>query len=577
MESGWIEKKDHQYVLSSKPADIQIPDTIQGIIAARIDRLDDSLKRTMQVASVIGREFAFPILEAISAMKEDLKSHLLSLQGLEFIYKKRLFPELEYIFKHALTQEVAYNSLLLKRRKEIHEKIGKAIEVLYPDRLEDFYEIIAHHYSMNENPEKAYQYLILSGTKATKNYSNWEAFHFYKKAIDILAIIPENETNKRKQIEVILLMAVPMGRLAYPEDSFEILQKGEMLSKELNDEKSHAQLLGLIGIYHTLRAGDSLLGIRYSEDSFQEAENLQDIDLMAPIGMDLCISYHFVGEYFKLTDVASKVIALLERNKKQSESFGRPYNAYSILFSYYALSMDMLGSFDQGSILFEKGLAYALEVKNLDSLSLLELNHGLAQNVKGNGQTGIEHLQNCIRYCEEGHVIVYLGLAWTGIGWGHYLLGNLEAGRQHMEKGLQIQSDAGIPFLMSLHYLLLSMVYFDSGDLKKAQNYIQEALTFSKKNNEAWAEGLGLIFSGRILGKAEKTQFRVAEEYILQGIKILKERRMKPFYSQGYLILAELYVAMGQKIKALLYLKKAQMMFKRMGMDYWLAVTKNLS
>ena len=87
---------------------------------------------------MIGREFAFPILEAISAMKEDLKSHLLSLQGLEFIYKKRLFPELEYIFKHALTQEVAYNSLLLKRRKEIHEKIGKAIEVLYPDRLEIF-------------------------------------------------------------------------------------------------------------------------------------------------------------------------------------------------------------------------------------------------------------------------------------------------------------------------------------------------------------------------------------------------------------------------------------------------------
>jgi predicted ATPase len=91
------------------------------------------LKRIMQVASVIGREFAFRILQAISGMHEELKSSLLNLQGLEFIYEKSLFPELEYIFKHALTQEVAYNSLLLKRRKEIHEKIGRAIEELYPE------------------------------------------------------------------------------------------------------------------------------------------------------------------------------------------------------------------------------------------------------------------------------------------------------------------------------------------------------------------------------------------------------------------------------------------------------------
>jgi predicted ATPase len=103
---------------------------------------------------------------------------------MEFIYEKTLFPELEYIFKHALTQEVAYNSLLLKRRKEIHERIGKAIDELYPNRLEEFYEMLAHHYSRAENSEKACHYLKLSGDKATRNYSNWEAFRFYREAID---------------------------------------------------------------------------------------------------------------------------------------------------------------------------------------------------------------------------------------------------------------------------------------------------------------------------------------------------------------------------------------------------------
>ena len=128
LENGAIQCKDQRCALIKKASEIQVPDTIQGIIAARMDRLEDNLKRTMQVASVIGRDFAFRILETISEMRKELKSYLLNLQGLEFIYEKRLFPELEYIFKHALTQEVAYNSLLQKRRTEIHEKIGRAIE-----------------------------------------------------------------------------------------------------------------------------------------------------------------------------------------------------------------------------------------------------------------------------------------------------------------------------------------------------------------------------------------------------------------------------------------------------------------
>ena len=138
VENGTIKKQENKYILSRKITEINVPDTVQGIIAARMDRLEENLKRTMQVASVIGRDFAFRILQTITGMHEELKSYLRNLQGLDFIYEKRLFPELEYIFKHALTQEVAYNSLLLKRRKHIHENIGKAIEELYSERLEEF-------------------------------------------------------------------------------------------------------------------------------------------------------------------------------------------------------------------------------------------------------------------------------------------------------------------------------------------------------------------------------------------------------------------------------------------------------
>ena len=185
LENGSIEKKDQQYILSRDVSEIEVPDTIHGIIAARMDRLEENLKRTMQVASVIGREFAFRILQTIIQMREDIKTNLLNLQGLEFIYEKSLFPELEYIFKHALTQEVAYNSLLQKRRKEIHENIGQAIEQIYAERLEEFYEILAYHATAAGQKERALRYLIRASERAHRAAAHREEATLLMRALTI--------------------------------------------------------------------------------------------------------------------------------------------------------------------------------------------------------------------------------------------------------------------------------------------------------------------------------------------------------------------------------------------------------
>ncbi|MBW1774955.1 MAG: hypothetical protein JRJ82_19030 [Deltaproteobacteria bacterium] len=130
-------------------------------------------------------------------VQEELKTSLLKLQGLEFIYEKRLFPELEYIFKHAVTQEVAYNSLLRRKRREIHENIGNALERIYQEKLDEFVEIIAHHYAQSDNHEKSTHYLILAGDRAMRNNSGWEAFGFYKEALKALHKLPGTGQNKK--------------------------------------------------------------------------------------------------------------------------------------------------------------------------------------------------------------------------------------------------------------------------------------------------------------------------------------------------------------------------------------------
>ena len=214
LENGSIEKKEDHYILSKKLSDIQVPDTIQGIIAARIDRLDESLKRIMHVASVIGREFAFRILQSITEMKEELKAHLLNLQGLEFIYEKRLFPELEYIFKHALTQEVAYNSLLLARRKEIHGRIGKAIEEIYPDRLEEFYEMLAYHYSKSDDLAKGIDYGKKAAARAASVYAYAEAARLLEQALEVQKILDPGDKGKRCDLLLDLADALRLGNQA---------------------------------------------------------------------------------------------------------------------------------------------------------------------------------------------------------------------------------------------------------------------------------------------------------------------------------------------------------------------------
>jgi tetratricopeptide (TPR) repeat protein len=575
LENGSIERKDEKYVLSGKASDIQVPDTIQGIIAARLDRLEDNLKRTMQVASVIGRDFAFRILQTITGMREDLKSYLLNLQGLEFIYEKRLFPELEYIFKHALTQEVAYNSLLHKRRKEIHEKIGRALEELYPDRLEEFYEMLGYHYSRSDNYGKACHYLKLSGKKAEGKYCSWEAIRFYKEAIDALNKQPEEGDKKREKLEVIHLTTFPMLHLGYPEDFLPILQEGERLSKELDDKRSLVMIYGRMGSYFAY-TGKPLKGMKYAESAFEEARKIQDIDLMAPAAFELCAPNMGAGEFHKTVDIAVSVLNLIEQTNRESDFFGQSMNVYSSLCGRCGGSMSYLGHFYEAEAVLEKGLLNATAIGDLRALAAVELYFGHMFWAKGTWERAKEHYEICIKYSQEMKWPMVLSLSWSGLGHAFSFLGDQVTAGKNIEKGLKIQLDAGIGWWLSWHYVFLSAVRFNSGDLKGALGFIEKALQLSQKNAEKLMEGQSLIWMGRIVGRSDHSRKDQAEHYILRGINILEKVELKPFSTLGRLFLGEFYLDAGQREKATKNLKKADGMFQEMGMDYWLTRTKEV-
>ena len=185
VEQEILLKTNGTYTLERPIEDVHIPGTIQKVILSRIDRLEQQVKMALQLASVIGREFAKRILARISEPGQELDPILNELRTLEMILQKAYFPEAAFMFKHALTHDLAYSTLLSRRRKALHKIIGAALEETYADRLSEHYEIIAHHYSEGDSKEKALEYLVKAGDKAAAAYANKDALAYYARALDV--------------------------------------------------------------------------------------------------------------------------------------------------------------------------------------------------------------------------------------------------------------------------------------------------------------------------------------------------------------------------------------------------------
>jgi len=576
LDRGFIQRRNGHYVLAVKPSDIQVPETVQAIISARIDRLDEDMKQTMQVASVIGRTFSYPLLQGVLGGPEDLKSHLTDLQAGEFVYEERLFPELEYVFKHALTQEVAYSTLLLKKRKDVHERIGKAIEELYPERLEEFYEVLAHHYSKSDNQEKAFQYLRLSSIKVGSRNALVESVRFGKEAISLLSLMPQTDENKRRGIEMRLMLSGPLTGTGQMGEALQLMEEGARLAEEVGDNRSLADLWGTLGSYCS-QQGDAIRGLGYAEKAFQAAERTGDVVLMATNCFELGIACSNIGVYARIAEAARDVLGLLEKAHLEKRSdLGKYYNfnLYSAIKSYYGLSLGLLGDMDKGHALCEEACRFAEETGNMYAMALAEVDCSALLIIKGDGKGAIRHMEKCISVGEQSQWVVGLWIAPTWLGYAHYVLGDLDAARAQFEKRLEIYRSTQFPMFLSLNYWGLGMVCFELGDMETARGHIEKSLRLARKHGEKWQEGRSTVALGRVTGKADPSQRAKAEELILEGIKMLEELRIKPSQAEGYLYLGEQYADSGRKQEALKALKKAEDMFQEMGMDYWLARTE---
>ena len=188
-----IERKENVYRLSKDIHQLTIPSTIQDVIMARVDSLPEGAKEVLQTGSVIEREFSYPLINRVTGfLEQELLSHLSALKDSELLYERGIYPQSNYIFKHALTREVVYDSILDKRKKKLHEEIGNAIEELYRDSLSEHYEVLSEHYFLSENYSKTAEYSRLASRKAEKTASFNDAIAYAKKRVASLERLTQN-------------------------------------------------------------------------------------------------------------------------------------------------------------------------------------------------------------------------------------------------------------------------------------------------------------------------------------------------------------------------------------------------
>jgi tetratricopeptide (TPR) repeat protein len=203
-------------------------------------------------------------------------------------------------------------------------------------------------------------------------------------------------------------------------------------------------------------------------------------------------------------------------------------------------------------------------------------NYGNLCLTKGDGEKAIKTYQSAIEYQEKSQSAIFLGISWGFQGAGYYLIGEYDTAIKLLEKGIQMQTDMKLPFVIALMQVYLSMVHFDLGNFNEANALAEQAVKLAQTNREKWIEGFALLQLGRTIGRMEGSQLQKEEECIFTGMKILKELKMKPTHSYGFLLLGELYADAGKREKALENLKQAEVLYQAMGMIYWLDRTKKI-
>jgi tetratricopeptide (TPR) repeat protein len=565
VETGVLVGAPGAYVLAKPLDSLQVPATVQAVLAARIDRLPPEEKRLLQTAAVIGTEVPFALLRAIADLPEDiLHRGLVHLQAAEFLYETRLFPAPEYTFKHALTHEVAYNSLLLERRRVLHARLVGALEALTPDRVAEQVERLAHHALRGEVWGKAVTYCQQAGARAHDRASFREAVAAFEQALQALAHLPEPGDTRVLALELRLAMGGSLHALGEYGRRLALLGEAEALARALDDRARLGRVLASMA--QVLRQTRDLDGaIAAGQQARALATELGDSALQGQASLHLGQAYYVIGDF-------GRAVELLRRNVEATDrESGTPRTDLRIWSqTWLAWTLGALGAFAEGRRHGEEALRLATLEGRGDIPIIARGCLGLLYLAQGDLEQAIRVLEQGLTLCRASGNRAWLRSITAGLGYASALQGHLAEGCALLEEAISESIRTGALGLYSGWVAWLSEVYRRAGRGDEAGQYARQALDLARQLKQRGHEALALHQLGVIQAHADPPDVAPAEAHYQQALALAEELGMRPLVAHCHLGLGRLYHQTGRGAQARAALTTAIDLYRAMDMPFWL-------
>jgi tetratricopeptide (TPR) repeat protein len=542
-----IERTENTYRMARDIQKVSIPSKIQDVIMARVDTLPEAAKGLLQTGSVAGREFSHELIKRVTALPEgDLMSLLSTLKDSELLYDRGIYPQSSYIFKHALTQEVAYNSLLLKQRKELHGTIGGVTEELYPGRTEENCEMLAYHYVRSENKDNALEYLVLANRKAFMLRAVEQAKEYFDEIMDLLGTLPDTMQNKQRRISLLLEQRYVFWLLWRTPEYHDLLIHYEPMVMEIGNQELLGGFYGHLGICEFLfgQLDKSIPTLTKAAEICEASGNVEDEKYVYD---RLAFSYWFAGDL-------ALVLAFGEKTLKISHAIRNVQ-----ILSTMSWAHATLGQFDKAVAEAQKALNIAEEYSSNSDICYALYFTAIAYLKKGDPARAVEYVELAMEKASTPADRIW---APSFLGWALCRAGEQSRGIDLLTQVLPMyQAGRYVPMEIWMS-IMLGEGYWLAEEVEKSRQILEEALHRSERLKMKYYIG----WPSRLLGEiAIRTNPDKAAAFFDKSVRVLMEIGAKNDLAMAYAGYGRLHKHRGDSAKAREYFEKALEIFDRLG------------
>jgi tetratricopeptide (TPR) repeat protein len=561
-EAGRLEGSRGAYRLVGPPGDLEIPATVQALLAARIDRLAEREKQLLQTASVVGKRFAGPILERVAELPDQhLQDALRAPIGAEFLYEEALYPEAEYAFAHPLTHEVAYASQLGDRRRRVHAAVARAVEEAESSKIEERAALLAHHWEAAGEPLVAARWHRRAAVWAGIAHAA-EAVRHWRKVRALLEGVPESPETIALGLEArgqILLMGVRAGPV--PEDAAEVYAEGEELAARSGDPRARVLFRLAYGGYR-LYEGLLAEGLEVLRETVRAADELRDPALCMVARFFLQTAVALAGPLSEGIGRIDEAVGLFERTPGLAvEPFGVTQH-HPILVSWRGWYLTALGRMEEGAGETRRAVDLARQSGDVGARAVAEANSAQVAALRGEGPAAEAHARRAVQLAELHGTTTVLGIAYWSLGVACVLDERWDEATEALERAVE----RGMGMMPLITGPALARAWLGCGDERRARDGAEAAVALTQRSGARLVEAGAQLSLARALLQSEGASARPEVERALARARALAEeidfRQIVPLI---HVESAELLGTLGDSAGRERELREAHRLFTEMG------------